>query len=231
MRGGMSKQSCQQSEGWLPFEEYADRYDAWFESEKGKRIFQVEIECIRNLLLSMPHPRLEVGVGTGRFATVLDVDDGVDPSPAVLRYAAERGIRPRVGQAEYLPYEDGKFAVVILIVTICFLNDPNKAFRECGRVLGQDGRVVLGFVPKDSPWGLAYLRKSRQGHPFYSEATFYTTRDVIRMAEKSGFCVERARSCLFERPEAEVNAYRKPREGVMRGAGFVGLLLERKQEG
>jgi ubiquinone/menaquinone biosynthesis C-methylase UbiE len=167
----MSRELPQHAESWTPFERLAERYDAWFDSEKGRRVFMVEANCIRDLLEEMPRPWLEVGVGTGRFAVALGVDEGVDPSPAVLRRAAQRGIRTRIGRAEEMPFGDGQVGVALLVVTICFLDDPRQAFEECRRVLRRDGYAVVGLVPKDSSWGNAYARKGNEGHPFYSVAT------------------------------------------------------------
>jgi len=223
MRGGVSKRSDQHSVGWTPFERLANRYDAWFDSEKGRRIFQVEANCLRDLLEETPRPWLEVGVGTGRFAAALDIDEGVDPSPAVLRYASQRGVRTRLGRAEKLPYESNRFGVMLLIVTICFLEDPAQALGECRKVLRKDGYAIVGLVPKDSPWGKAYARKGVEGHPFYSVAKFYTARQVIALAEQSGFYLNRATSCLFEGSGRDVCAYRQPREGIVKNASFVGL--------
>lgn len=75
-----------------PFERMAEAYDGWFETERGKLIFRLETDCIRDLLEETTRPWLEVGVGTGRFAAALHVDVGVDSSPAVLRIAGQRVI-------------------------------------------------------------------------------------------------------------------------------------------
>ena len=67
---GVPERSDQHSVGWAPFERLADRYDAWFETGKGRLVFQVEAKCLRDLLEEAPRPWLEVGVGTGRrFST------------------------------------------------------------------------------------------------------------------------------------------------------------------
>jgi len=209
---------------WAPFERLAERYDAWFDSARGRRIFEVEVGCIRDLLEEMPRPWLEVGIGTGRFAAALNVDKGIDPSPAVLKYAAERGIETRIGSAEDLPYGNQRFGITLLVVTICFLDDPARAFGECRRVLRDDGYAIVGLVPKDSSWGEMYTREGSEGHPFYSAAKFYTAREVIRLAERAGFRLNRATSCLFGGPEREVDRYGSPREGMgSKGAGFVAM--------
>jgi len=230
MCGTMPKRSDQHTVGWAPFERLADRYDAWFESAKGRRIFQVEVDCIRDLLEEMPRPWLEVGVGTGRFAAALGVDEGVDPSPAVLRYASQRGIQTQLGRAEKLPYESNRFGVTLLVVTICFLDDPAQALGECHRVLRKDGYAIVGLVPKDSPWGKAYARKGVEGHPFYAAAKFYTTKEVIGLAEQAGLYLDRATSCLFEGPDQTVERYTGSREGMAKGAGFVGMRFNKGEQ-
>lgn len=206
-----------------PFDQLAARYDAWFDSPMGRRIFAVEAHTLRDLLESMPRPWLEVGVGTGRFAQALGVDDGIDPSPEVLKIAAQRKIKTRLGYGENLPYPDSTYGMALMIVTICFLSEPDKALREAGRVLRSDGHLIVGLVPADSPWGRFYAQKGKEGHPFYSAATFYICSDVIEMALAAGFDLETARSCLFESPETEVNVYSSSREGIVADSGFVGM--------
>lgn len=220
---GTGRTGGRRTPGWAPFARLAGQYDAWFDSAEGRRIFDVETACIRSLLADSPRPWLEVGVGTGRFAEALEIDEGLDPCPAVLRYAERRGIRTRCGSAEALPYENGSFGTAMLIVTLCFLDDPVRAFAECRRVLKEDGKVLVGLVPKDSPWGKAYARQGAEGHPFYSAARFYTTRGIIALARRAGFELDQAASCLPETPGQTVDARRAACDGIVKNAGFVAL--------
>jgi hypothetical protein len=48
-------------------------------------------------------------------------------------------------------------------------------------------------------------------------------REIINLAERVGFTLNRAASCLFEAPGQEVEKYRSPREGSGKGAGFVAM--------
>lgn len=221
MHGGVSKRSNQHSAGWAPFERWTNQYDQWFDSEKGERIFRVEVACMRKLLVDAPRPWLEIGVGTGRFAEQLGVDEGIDPSPAVLGYASQRGINTRLGEGEDLSYQDNSFGTILLIVTICFLRNPSRVLAECRRVLKPGGFLLLGLVPKNSPWGQIYMAKGQQGHPFYSAATFYTTAEIAAMGERAGFRLEASRSCLVEGPDSVDTAYQPPKDGIVSGAGFV----------
>jgi ubiquinone/menaquinone biosynthesis C-methylase UbiE len=205
-----------------PFDSEAARYDAWFDSPDGQRIFVQEAACLRELIGDVKGRWLEVGVGTGRFARSLGVKEGVDPSRAALEIAAARGIRTQVGCGEDLPYPDSIFDGILMVVTICYLADPIKAFRECQRVLKGNGRLVVGLVPSDSPWGKLYAREAHEGHLFYSAATFYTCRQVVRFATHAGFTLNSVRSCLFTLPGDPVT-YLSPRKGLVTNAGFVAL--------
>jgi len=164
---------------------------------------------------------LEVGVGTGRFAQALGVKDGVDPSVPMLEFARKRGVRTTRGWGENLPYPDGRFHGVLLVVTLCFLSDPARALRECARVLNENGRLVVGLVPADSLWAELYKGKGRTGHPFYEVARFYDCDEVISMTGAAGFTLQRGVSCLFSPPGVPPDASR--RQEIAAGAGFVAM--------
>ncbi len=204
------------------FDRFAQRYDAWFESPEGRVLFDLEVSCLRSLIGEPEGRWLEIGVGTGRFAEALGIREGIDPSPAVLRFAEHRGIRTAVASGEDLPWQEATFDGLLLVVTICFLRDPARALRECARVLKPSGRTVVGLVPADSPWGRRYARLGAEGHPFYSEATFYTCDEIVDLARDAGLVLSGARSCLFDPPETSVT---DPtiRDEIAPGAGFVAM--------
>jgi ubiquinone/menaquinone biosynthesis C-methylase UbiE len=213
-----------------PFDRLADRYDAWYDSDEGSEIFAAEVACVAQLLGEPRGRWLDVGVGTGRFAKALGIVDGLEPSLPMLSLAAARGIRGVVGRGESLPYPDSRFDGVLLIVTICFLDDPVRALSECARVLTKDGSLVLGMVPADSPWGRFYQRKGREGHPFYAIANFYSCEEVIQMAGRAGLVLDEAMSCLFGAPRETGNRIGGPRSGLVPNAGFVGLRFSLREE-
>ncbi|MFW6414022.1 MAG: class I SAM-dependent methyltransferase [Verrucomicrobiota bacterium] len=211
-----------------PFEQYPDQYDAWFDGEKGQYIFSLEVDCLRRLLSDTSKPRLEVGVGTGRFAAALDIDYGLDPSQEVLAYAEKRNIIVKQGFGEELPYKNNSFATVIMVVTVCFLTDPQKAFKEVARVLKPHGSFTVGLVPRDSAWGKMYAEKGRNGHAFYAPAVFYSCSEVVDLAEAAGFTMKRACSCLFEEPDSDLTNLQSPKMniGAEEKAGFVAMRFE-----
>lgn len=129
------------------FDRFADRYDAWFDSESGQRVFRAEVTCLQRLMPRQTADWVEVGVGSGRFARALGVHEGVDPSRALLRMARERGVRAIEGVAEDLAYPDDSLAGILFVVTLCFVEDPQRSMQEFARVLRPSGRLLVGFVP------------------------------------------------------------------------------------
>ena len=98
------------------FESLAERYDAWYDSPEGQLLFGLESACLRPLVVGTSTPRLEVGVGSGRFAASLGVKVGLDPAAVPLRLAATRGVRAVRGAGEQLPFADQMFGAVVLVV-------------------------------------------------------------------------------------------------------------------
>jgi len=206
------------------FERYADRYDEWFDKPEGSAIFAAEVACLDQIMPADVRGWVEVGVGSGRFAAALNVLEGVDPSPRMLEKAAARGITTKVGRAEKLPYPTGSLQGLLLVVTLCFLDNPQVAMSESARALEHKGRLLVGIVPGNSPWGRHYRQKGDDGHPFYSVARFYTTEEVTKLAEAAGFEFIGAASTLRLGPDESLG---QPTvlDGIVPNCGFVGMLF------
>ena len=104
---------------------------------------------------------LEVGVGTGRFASRVGIKVGVEPAQAMASIARQRGIEVYEARAEVLPFADESFDSVLLVTTICFLKDPPQALRETRRVLKSLGHLVIGMIDENSPLGKSFEAKKR----------------------------------------------------------------------
>jgi SAM-dependent methyltransferase len=112
---------------------------------------------------------------------------------------------------------------VFLIVTLCFLDSPLDVLKEAKRILRPGGKIVLGLVLKDSPWGRLYQRKKEENHRFYRYAKFYSSKEIVRMLFKTGFMGERMISALFQEP-GKVEDVQEPKEGYYPEAGFIILV-------
>ena len=93
---------------------------------------------------------LDVGSGTGKWATVLAERYGckvwgVDASPEMVEVAKGRvppGVGLKVGRAEDLPFKDGWFDRVLMSLSL-HLADRPRALQEAFRVLEPRGRLAL----------------------------------------------------------------------------------------
>jgi ubiquinone/menaquinone biosynthesis C-methylase UbiE len=211
-----------------PFDSLADEYDSWYDG-KGRLAFEIELAALRPLLAELPKPWLEVGVGTGRFAQALGIPLGIDPSPALLAKARQRGIDALYGEGEELVFRAASFGAIFLLTTWEFLTDPPKVLRECRRVLASGGRLVNAYLDRDGKWGKSYVEKSKVGHPLFSHAHFDAYEDVRHLTEQAGFDIVKTVSALFQGP-GETVTLEEPRPGFVRGASFV-VLVARKRPG
>jgi SAM-dependent methyltransferase len=210
------------------FDTGAAEYDSWFDSPDGRILFGNELAAIRLLWRNDWHPALEVGVGTGRFAEALGIEYGLDPAAGALRMAAARGIRVTQGRGESLPWDDGAFAGVLMVATLCFTDDPLAVIREAGRVLRQDGRLLVGEIPADSPWGCVLKQKKEDGHSFYRHASIRTVARWLAIIGDAGLEVEALSSTLRQPPEGPA-AVESPLPGGTEDVGFVCILARRKR--
>ena len=209
----------------VDFDSLASEFDAWFD-EEGKLAFAIEVEAFRRVLPILPRPWLEIGVGSGRFAQALGIDTGVDPSAKLLGLARSRGISGFQARGEDKTFDAETFGTVFLIVTLCFVDSPLAVLRESHRVLQPGGKLALGLVLRESPWGQLYQSKKEEGHRFYRHATFYSYQEVAALLEDTGFAIETVMSTLFQRPE-EVKELESPHEGFCTDAGFT-VIVARK---
>ncbi len=166
-----------------PFEAYSAAYEQWFETHR--ETYEREIRALKALLPAGGRG-LEVGVGSGRFAAPLGIAIGVEPSAQMAARARSRGIQVVRGVAEDLPVADGSFDFVVLVTTICFVDDVDASLREALRVLKPGGSIVIGFVDRESDLGKAYLRRKNHSR-FYGPATFFSTPEVLDHLDRAGF--------------------------------------------
>ncbi len=166
-----------------PFEEHVDQYEDWF--EKNYWVYQSELQAVKELLPKQGNG-IEIGVGSGRFADPLGIRLGVEPSPKMRALAKARGIEVIDGVAEDILFKNPRFDFVLMVTTICFLDDIEKAFKKIHRILNPSGHLVIGFIDKNSPVGKIY-QKHKNESEFYKVATFYSVDKVVSYLKNAGF--------------------------------------------
>ncbi len=167
-----------------PFEKYSDAYDQWFEVHHD--LYEAELRTVRLLMPPAGVESMEVGVGSGKFAAPLGIRFGVEPSEKMAVRARERGIAVCRGVAEDLPFRNDRFDLALMVTTICFVDDASRSLKEGFRVLRPGGRMIVGFVDKESELGRRY-EAGREKSRFYREAVFFSAGDVLKLLVDAGF--------------------------------------------
>ncbi|MCF2137965.1 MAG: class I SAM-dependent methyltransferase [Candidatus Thorarchaeota archaeon] len=197
------------------FEKNAQEYDEWFKANRF--VYESEIKTVRRVLPASGRG-LEIGVGTGRFAEPLGIRVGVEPAREMAEIAQSRGIEVLGATAERLPFRDASFDFVVMVVTICFVQDPLRAIREAARVLVPGGTIIVGLVDRDSFLGRQYESRKNQSK-FYQPATFYSASEVSSWLSETGFTHVESFQTLFK-DLSKITAVEPFRSGHGQG-GFV----------
>lgn len=197
------------------FEENVERYEEWFD-----RHWYAYVNELNAVKLLLPKGRcVEVGVGTGRFAAPLGVEIGVDPSKNMVKIAKKRCVEVVLSIAESLPFRTNSIDCILMVTTICFVSDPEKALDEAYRVLKPGGAIVIGFIDRESPIGREYERRKEES-VFYKVATFFSTKELIDLLRRTGFTIDLVLQTLFRKLE-EIDSIEPVKEGWGEGSFVV----------
>jgi len=206
-----------------PFEEYADQYEAWFENNRW--VYEAELRAVKSMIPAGGHG-VEVGVGTGRFADPLGIKTGVEPSKRMRAIAQKRGIQVLNGVAEEVPFDDFQFDFVLMVTTVCFVDDIRKALLEAHRILSYNGCLIIGFIDRNSRVGQVYLKR-KEKNVFYKDATFFSTDELVEMMDQAGFIDLAFKQTLFK-PLREITRDEPVTSGY--GEGSFVVIRGRKQK-
>ncbi len=166
-----------------PFEKYLKEFEQWFETHRY--VYLSEVEAVRHFIPKEKNG-IEIGIGTGRFALPFDIKEGMEPAKAMRDFSEKLGLKVHDGVAEKLPLADSFFDFVLMVTTICFVDDIQQSFKETNRILKSKGTVIIGMIDKNSPLGKVYERIKKQ-NKFYRIATFYSVDEVTQYLEQTGF--------------------------------------------
>ncbi len=136
---------------------------------------------------------LEVGCGNGyflkKFASHVHSVAGLDLSELSVKMAKEKH-RDRIraetaefvqGEASQLPWEDGKFSVVITMGSFIAFPKPLESLKEMRRVLRPGGRVLVS-IEWNAEDGLDHTREVK-GYGMW----LWTEDDVRAVMKEAGF--------------------------------------------
>ena len=177
------------------FDIHTWKYDLWY--DKNPAVYVSELEAIRELMPSkVAHNSIEVGVGTGRFASELGITYGLDPSAEMLKIAVSRKVECIKGVGEALPVKGSSMKLALMVTSLCFM-DAGKALEEAYRILDPEGFLIVAFVERNSLLGEKYRKKASESS-FYKNIEFRTTEEVLSMLKEYGFEDLHIRQTLFK---------------------------------
>jgi ubiquinone/menaquinone biosynthesis C-methylase UbiE len=205
-----------------PFETRYEEYDAWF--DRNATAYESELLAVR-AVLPPPGDWVEIGVGSGRFASKLGIPVGVEPADGIASLARDRGIRVLKGAAESLPLVDASVDAAFLITTLCFINDITLTFGEVARILRSGGHAIVAFLPSDSGFGALYCEHASED-PFFRRATLHTKKQVFDAIGGAGLHIERTVQTLTGDPAHANERVEPPTDGHERGSFIVVLAVK-----
>ena len=169
--------------GVTVFEQNAGDYDRWYDEHEP--VYRAEIEALRRFVPAEGRG-IEVGAGTGRFSVPFGVRVGVEPAMGMARIARRRGVPVVRAMGERLPFRDGFFDFALLVAVVCFVESVPVLLEEVRRILKHCGRVIIGFIDRDSPLGRHYESR-RESSTYYREIHFNTAGEIVSLLREAGF--------------------------------------------
>ncbi|MDD3169790.1 MAG: class I SAM-dependent methyltransferase [Eubacteriales bacterium] len=175
------------------FDENVDIYEEWF--HKNNFILETEVNAIRQLLPNFNYG-IEIGTGTGIFASELGIKDGIEPSLEMGKRATKKGIHVINANAELLPIADCTYQIALMVTVDCFLTDVLQAFKEVHRILKEDGYFIIAFIDRETLLGQMYDQR-KNSDQFYKNANFRSAAEMTSLLRDAGFEITDRRQTIF----------------------------------
>lgn len=163
----------------------AAEYDAWYDSDRGRWVGEVEYSLIVKRLTTQAGDRLlDVGCGTGWFTRRLSglpgiSITGVDIDQYALAFARKRDSVSRYvhADARELPFQDQQFESVLSITALSFVDPWESALSEIIRVCSK--HFVIGLLNLHS---MLWCNKGQHGGIGAYRGAYWHTAKELRAA-------------------------------------------------
>ena len=218
------------------FDQWPDKYDAWFTTPIGQLIRKYESELILKMLAPSSGERiLDAGCGSGVFsADFLSAGAevfGLDLSfPMLIRLAekqAETSLSLSQGRLEHLPFKNDVFHKTVSITAIEFVEDARGALQELFRVTRPGGMIVVATLNSSGPWAERRKKSGKEGHPIFQKVHFRSPEEMTALSEIEGV-VESA--IHFRKEDTPENAEKAELEGRRNGLKTGAFVVVRWQK-
>ena len=169
--------------------------------------WKIELGAFHSILPLLPKPYFPLGMGSRRFPRTFVIPVPMGRAKAFLKMTRARKVSA--------------------IFTLCQAPSPALFLKECHHLLRPEGRIFVGFIPRESPWGRFYAQTRRRGRSIPRLAGVYSLKKVEHMIMDAGFSIQGYFSTLFQKPGA-VKEPESPLRGYRPQAGFLVIVGERR---
>jgi len=150
----------------------------------------------QGLVMWLPHREgrlLDVGCGSGEFLGRMKAlgwrVEGLEPDPEAARVASETwGVEVHAGTVEKARLAEGAYDAITLSHVLEHVPDPVAVLRCCGRLLKEDGRLVL-TTPNRESLGARRFGADWRGWEVPRHLHVFTTRSLFECARRAGLQV------------------------------------------
>ncbi len=188
-------------------------------------IAQIQRRAFLPIIPFLPKPWMELRGSDGKPVMGRGSSRAMDLGKGHLRFVRTRGIKAAAGKADVIPSE--KVGSLFIIMSLCPCRYLKKLLKEGHRVLKGEGRILIGFIPRNSSWGKFYLdRKKRRLSPHNQCVWVHSLGEMEHQLMQAGFSIQGISSTLFQNP-GELKVLENPLMRYHPQAGFLVLIGEK----
>jgi len=202
-----------------------------FSREHGgeKLVLEIEKRAFYPFLPLLAKPRLELSVWPHRKDPLLSLCGRKSFSQTSLQKGNWKGVGSPAGKGGTLPLDSQSVGSVLMILPEGFACGLKKFLHESYRVLDMDGRIAIGFIPRESSWARFYRKKWSRASLILPSRIF-SLKEMEQKMMEAGFSIRGYLCSLFQKP-GETKESENPFRGIHPQAGFLVLLGERRARG
>ena len=132
--------------------------------EKERLISQIEGRAFQSILPHLTKPWMELRLSDGKLTRALRIPRGMGIDKDSLRAAREREIKVAAGKEDAIPILSEKIGSLFIIMRSrpCYLKNLLK---EGHRVLKREGRILIGFIPRNTSLGQVLFGPKEMRYP------------------------------------------------------------------
>lgn len=221
------------------FDFEAKDYDYWYETPLGRFADEIETKAVFELLEPFPNMKiLDVGCGTGNYSIKLAklgcIVSGIDISQEMLQIAKRKSQEMNLridfirGNIEKMPFSDNFFDAIISVAVLEFVSNKDKALDEMFRVARQNGKIVIGFLNKESPWGELYLSDYFKKNTVFKYAYLFSREEISKIYPDNLIEIKETLFVPPSIPENEISVEKEMEYSKINRGGFLVGLWKKK---